>query len=94
VARSARSACRRSPPTPAGRRKLFWGTVRYAHDDEAGGARLNLGRRGSASLRLAPDTLTSLLECHDTHDLEELQGASFVGYLPLRKCTTSDRLFS
>jgi hypothetical protein len=75
------------------RRKLYWGTVRYAHDDGAGGAWLNLGRRGSATLRLAPDTLTALLESHDADDLEQLQGASFVGYLPLRKSTTSDRLF-
>jgi hypothetical protein len=75
------------------RKKLYWGTVRYAHDDGAGGAWLNLGRRGSASLRLAPDIVGSLLERHDADDLEQLQGASFVGYLPLRKSTTSDRLF-
>ena len=40
-----------------------------------------------------PDTVATLLKRHDADDIEELQGASFVGYLPLRKSTTSDRLF-
>lgn len=75
------------------RRRLYWGTIRYAHQDDAGGAWLNLGRRGSASLRLAPEIVTALLTRHHADDIEELQGAAFIAYLPLRKSTTTDRLF-
>lgn len=74
------------------KRRLYWGTIRYPNVDDDGGAWLSLGRRGSAVLRLNPATVDELLERHDVDDLEELQGAAFVVYAPLRKATRSDRL--
>jgi hypothetical protein len=74
------------------RRRLYWGTIRYANDDD-GGAWLNLGRKGAPALHLDRVTVHELLDRHDVDDLEDLQGASFIGYLPLRKSATTDRLF-
>jgi len=74
------------------KRRLYWGTIRYANEDDSG-AWLNLGRRGAPSLRLKQQVVADLLARHDVDDIEELQGASFMAYLFLRKARTSDRLF-
>jgi hypothetical protein len=73
-------------------RRLYWGTIRYPNEDGDGGAWLSLGRKGSAVIRLDPETAAALLARHDLDDMEELQGAGFLIYAPLRKARTSDRL--
>jgi hypothetical protein len=72
--------------------RLYWGTIRYPNVDGEGGAWLNLGRRGSAVLRLEPATVEELLLRHGVDDLEDLQGAAFVVFTPLRSATRTGRL--
>jgi len=73
-------------------RRLYWGTIRYPNEGDDGGAWLSLGRRGSAVLRLDPSTVEELLDRHGIDDLEDLQGASFVAYVPLRLAVKTGRL--
>jgi len=79
--------------TFADRRRLYWGTIRYANDDGSGGVWLNLGRRGAPALHLEAEVLEELSVRHDIEEIEELQGSAFMGYLYLRKARASDRLF-
>jgi len=74
-------------------RRLYWGTVRYAHPDEDGGVWLNLGRRHAPALRLNTPVLAAVLERHGLAGAEDLQGAAFLAHVPLRKARNSDRLF-
>ena len=74
------------------RRRLFWGTIRYAHNDEDG-VWFNLGRKGAPTLRLKAEVLAALLARHGVVDAEELQGASFLAFVFLRKARASERLF-
>jgi len=77
----------------ADKRRLYWGTIRFANDDGGGGLWLNLGRRGAPALHLSSDVASELIERHSLEEAEELQGSAFMGYLHLRKSRTSDRLF-
>jgi hypothetical protein len=73
-------------------RRLYWGTIRYAHSDEDG-VWFNLGRTGAPTLRLNGDTVTGLLDRTGAPDVEDLQGASFLAYVFLRRARTSERMF-
>ena len=77
----------------ANRRRLYWGTIRYANDDGSGGVWLNLGRRGAPALHLKAEVVAELLDRHQIEEIEELQGAAFMGYLYLKKARASDRMF-
>ncbi|TFC48930.1 hypothetical protein [Cryobacterium shii] len=75
----------------SGRRRLYWGTIRYVNEDETG-AWFNLGWRRAPSLRVAPEFLAELMEAKGIDDAEDLQGAAFLYYGPLRQARTSGRL--
>ena len=72
-------------------RRLYWGTIRYAHSDEDG-VWFNLGRTGAPTLRLKTDVLTALLDRHGVAEAEDLQGASFLAHVFLRKARTSEKM--
>ncbi|MEB0003695.1 hypothetical protein QN345_02235 [Cryobacterium sp. 10I1] len=74
-----------------GQRRLYWGTIRYVHEDETG-AWFNLGWRGAPSLKLESKFLAELMESKGIDDAEDLQGAAFLYYGPMRQARTSGRL--
>jgi len=89
--RTIRTACIEvidAGPSRKNQWRLYWGTIRYANfDDRDGGCWLNLGRRGAPTLHLTSADLETVLERHKLDDPEELQGASFLYFGPLREAT-------
>ncbi|MBF4622773.1 hypothetical protein [Clavibacter sp. VKM Ac-2872] len=73
-------------------RRIFWGTIRYAHVDDDGGAWLNLGRGDQPTIRLKSDFSASLLTGAHITDAADLLGAAFSYYGHLRRSSKNDRL--
>ena len=71
--------------------RLYWGTIRYVNEDEDG-AWFNLGWRGAPSVRVDSEFLAELMAEKDLDDAEDLQGAAFLYYGPMRKANASGRL--
>ncbi|XXM93119.1 hypothetical protein WM457_02955 (plasmid) [Clavibacter nebraskensis] len=76
------------------RRRIFWGTIRFANtDDENGGAWLNLGRQAEPTIRLKHDLLAPVLAAARISDVADLKGAAFAYYGYLRRSRNNNRLY-
>lgn len=91
--RTIRTACVEAIHASVNRKnqwRLYWGTIRYANiDARDGGCWLNLGRSGAPILHLAATDLDAVLDTHELDDPEDLQGASFLYFGPMRESTRS-----
>lgn len=83
-----------SAATFVDRRRIFWGTIRFANTDEvSGGAWLNLGRGTQPTIRLQRDFLAAVLAGARIRDVADLTGAAFAYYGHLRRSRNNNRLY-
>jgi hypothetical protein len=66
-----------------GRRRIYWGTIRFPRPRDDGGAWLNTGSRLSPSVSIGPTDLHGLMEAKGLDDIDDLSGSYFavVGHL-------------
>lgn len=60
-----------------GRRRIYWGTIRFPRPRPDGGAWLNTGTRLSPSVAIDPDVLHDLLQAKGLEDVDDLSGSYF-----------------
>jgi hypothetical protein len=66
-----------------GRKRLYWGTIRFPRPADDDGAWLNTGSRSLPTVKLDEVLLADVLEDKDIDDIDDLSGAAFafLGYL-------------
>ena len=83
-----RTVCRHTQDlgdSDVGKRRIYWGTIRFPRPTSEGGAWLNTGGRNSPTVLIDEDHLQSVLEVWDMALLDDLSGAFFAFYGYLRR---------